>query len=190
MPEHSEETTLVTGGPGILSRLAQIGRRTENIDRWANYVGVVFTILLMLMTVFQVVSRAVFGHPFKGYIDAEEMMMALMVFLSLAYCQLKGDNIRYETLMTKVFKDGRGYHAIEAVYLFIAFVGFAMIAIYSMNSSIYALATNDVTLTTHWPIWPFKLSAAIGSVFLCLRFLAQIVQNVNQAIGAKVTEKT
>ena len=162
-------------------------RWSEAVDTWLNYLGMVFIILLMMMTLVNVTGRLVLNLPFKGYIDAEEMMMALLVFLSLAYCQLKNGNIRFELFMTKVLKGGRVYHLVEIIYLLIALISFAMIAIYSLQTSIHAYVIGDVTPTVHWPIWPARFGAAIGSIFLCVRLIIQIIQNATWAVvGTKL----
>jgi len=143
-----------------------------------------FIILLMLMTLVNVIGRLpLLNRPFKGYIDAQQMMMALLVFLSLAYCQLKKGNIRFELFMTKVLKEGRAYHLAEVFYLLIALTGFAMIAIYSLQTAIHSFVIGDVTPSVHWPIWPAQLGTAIGSIFLCVRLIIQIIQNATWAVA-------
>jgi len=155
---------------------------SEAVDTWLNYLGMVFIILLMLMTLLNVTGRLLFNWPFNGYIDAQEMMMALLVFLSLAYCQLKDGNIRFELFMTKVLKGGRTYHLVEVFYLLIALTGFVMIAVYSLQMAIHSYVIQDVTPSVHWPIWPARLGTAIGSIFLCIRLLIQITQNTTWAV--------
>ena len=164
------------------STIASMLTWSEAVDTWLNYMGMVFIILLMLLTLINVAGRLLFNWPFKGYIDAQEMMMALLVFLSLAYCQLKNGNIRFELFMTKFLKGGRTYHMVEVFYLLIALTGFVMIAVYSLQTAIYSLVIQDVTLSAHWPIWPARLGTAIGSIFLCIRLLIQITQNATWAV--------
>ena len=117
------------------------------------------------------------------------MMMALLVFLSAAYCQLKNGNIRFEMFMTDVLKGGRPYHIAEVIYLLISLFGFGMIAIYSFGVAVHAFTIKDVTMTIHFPIWPAMFGAAIGSIFLCIRLLFQLVQHGTWAVlGAKTAQ--
>ena len=176
----------VVKGTGVTRRSSPftfILRRSEAVDTWLNYFGMAFIILLMLMTLVNVAGRLLLNRPFKGYIDAEEMMMALLVFLSLAYCQLKKGNIRFELFMTKVLKEGRTYHLAEVFYLLIALLGFALIAVYSLQTAIHSYVIGDVTPSVHWPIWPARLGTAIGSIFLCVRLIIQIIQNAAWAVA-------
>ena len=176
--------TIVQGTSAIRrsSTFASILGWSEAIDTWLNYLGMVFIILLMTMTLFNVTGRLLFNWPFKAYFDAQEMMMALLVFLSLAYCQLKNGNIRFELFMTKVLKGGRTYHLVEVCYLLIALTGFVMIAAYSLQTAIHSFIIQVVTPSVHWPIWPARLGTAIGSIFLCVRLLIQITQNTIWAV--------
>lgn len=187
MEERKEDSQITTRRRS--SPLVRIVGGSEYIDTWLNYFGMVFTMLLMVLTVYNVTARWVFNSPFKGYIDAEEMLMALLVFLSAAYCQLKGGNIRFEMFMTGVLKGGRAYHAVEVIWLLISLLGFAMIAIFSLRTAIHAYSIGDVTMTAHWPIWPAMFGAAIGSIFLCVRLLIQTVQHSAWTVlGTKVAK--
>jgi TRAP-type C4-dicarboxylate transport system permease small subunit len=160
------------------STFSSIVAWSEAVDAWLNYAGMVFIMLLMLLTLYNVAGRLLFNSPFRGYIDAEEMMMALLVFLSLAYCQQKSGHIRFELFMTRVLRRGFSYHLAEAAYLIIALIGFTLIAVYSLQAAIHSYTIQDVTPTVHWPIWPAQLGTAIGSIFLCIRLVIQTAQSV------------
>ncbi|MFH0914480.1 MAG: TRAP transporter small permease [Chloroflexota bacterium] len=160
------------------------------MDTWLNYIGVTFTILLMLMTVVNVTGRYVFNWPLKAYVDIMEMMMVLLVFLCLAYCQMKGGQIRFELFMTRVLKGGRPYHLMEVFNLLLSLVAFGIIAFYSAKSTINAYIVGDSTLTVYLPTWPFRMGAAIGSIALCLRLLVLLIQNVAWAAAGAPAEPT
>lgn len=165
-------------------------RKTEQVDAGLNYCGMTFTCLLMAVTAVNVIGRQVFNTPLQGYIDAEEMLMALLVYLSMPYCQLKDGNIRFELFMIKVLKPGRMYHTVEALFLLMALAGFAIIAFYTTTTALYAYVSHDVTATTHWPIWPARMGVALGSIFLCIRLAIQCIQNIADAVaGTKVTKE-
>jgi TRAP-type C4-dicarboxylate transport system permease small subunit len=152
------------------------------IDKWLNYVGVSFTVLLMLMTVINVAGRYLLNSPVRAYVDSMEMMMALLVFLCLAYCQWKGGHIRFELFMTQVLKSGRRYYLVESVNSLLAASGFALIAIYSLKTAIHAYVIHDVTIGVYLPIWPAKMGVALGSIFLFVRFTMQILSSLTKAV--------
>ena len=160
------------------------------VERWLGYLGMIFLIGLMAMVVFEVVARYVFNRPMHGYIDIMEMMMVLLVFLTLAYCQREGGHIRMELFMTRVLRGGRRYHLAEFFHLLISLAGFGIIALFAVVETLHAREVGDSTMTIYLPTWPVRLLAAIGAIFLCLRFILQMVQSLREvAVGVKRTER-
>ena len=158
------------------------------VERWLGYLGMIFLIGLMAMVVFEVVARYVFNRPMHGYIDIMEMMMVLLVFLTLAYCQREGGHIRMEIFMTRVLRGGRRYHLVEFFHLLISLAGFGIIALFAVVETLHAREVGDSTMTIYLPTWPVRLLAATGAIFLCLRFILQMVQSLREvAVGVKRT---
>jgi len=148
------------------------------LERWLGYLGMGFLVGLMVMVVFEVSARYIFGMPLKGYIDIMEMMMAVLVFLSLAFCQAEGGNIRMELFMDKVLKNGRRYWAVETFHLLTAAVGFGVIAVYSCTNALNAYRVGDATMSIHLPIWPARVLVAVGAAVLFIRFILQLIQSL------------
>ena len=152
-------------------------RGFDTVERWLNSIGVVFTILLMFMVVTQVTARYLFNSPLVGYIDIMQMLMVPLVFLCIAYCQREGGHIRVEVFMTRVLKGGRRYHLFESLLLFLSLAAFGIIAFYSVKDVVDAYKIGDTTLNIFFPIWPVMTIVAIGAIFLCIRFLVQLIRN-------------
>jgi len=157
----------------------------ENVDGWfataenlLNYGGMLVIIALITMVVIQVTGRYIFNHPVQGYIDIMEMMMAVLVFLTMALCQREGGHIRMDMFMEKVLKGGLRYKINEFIQLVVSLVGFAVIAIFSVIGAINASNIGDTTMTVFIPTWPARALVALGSVFLCFRFIIQMLQSV------------
>jgi len=183
------------------SPLDYTDRGFSAVERWLSYFGMVCLIGLMGMVVVEVVVRYA-SHllikggmdiglrPIHGYIDIMMMMMVALVFLTLAYCQREGGHIRMEIFMTRVLKGGRRYHLTEFFHLLISLVAFAMIAFFSVKEVFHAYNIGDVSLTVYLPTWPARMLMAIGSIFLCLRFILQMFQSLSKVVvGVKRTEQ-
>jgi len=156
------------------------------LERWLSYFGLIFLIGLMLMVVVEVVARYIFNKPVHGYIDIMEMMMAILVFLTLAYCQREGGHIRMEIFMTRGLAAGRPYFTAELFHVTLSLLGFAIIAYFSITEAIHAYDINDRSMTLLWPTWPAKSLISVGAIFLCLRFVVQLFQYAGKVIsGAK-----
>jgi len=175
---------------GRSSLLGYADRGFGAIERWLGYLGMTFLIGLMVMVVFEVVARYVFGNPIVGYIDIMEMMMAVLVFLTLAYCQREGGHIRLELFMTRVLKGGRRYHRIEFFHLLLSLACFAVIAFSSLKGALHAYTVGDVSNVLYWPLWPSRMLVAIGAIFLCVRFILQMFHSLSQVVvRVKKTEQ-
>lgn len=164
------------------SPLDNTDRGLGTIGAWLAYAGVVCLIGLMGMVVFEVVARYLFNKPFQGYIDIMEMMMVALVFLTLAYCQRTGGHIRMEIFMSRVLVGGRRYYVAEFFHLFVSLVGFGIIAYFAVNEIFHAYEIGDVTMTVRLPTWPARITMALGSIVLCLRFILQMSQSARYVV--------
>jgi C4-dicarboxylate transporter DctQ subunit len=151
------------------------------IETVINYAAVILILFLMFFTTFGVAARYVFNRPFAGHVDVPEMVMAVVVFMALAYTQRTDGHIRIELFVTRVLK-GRLYHVVESLTLLLSVAVFVLITVYSFRSALDALAVGDVTPAIYWPTWPAKLCVPVGSFFLCVRFTIQLLQHLAQAV--------
>ena len=172
--------------PNRWAHVLYIEKTVSVIETCLNYLGMAVLIGLALMVVVQVTARYVFKSPILGYIDLMELMMASLVFLTIPYCQREGGHIRVELFLNRVFKGKRSYYLFETFLLILSLAGFGLIAYFSVKSTLNAYSVGDSTLAAYLPTWPTRMFVAIGSIFLCIRFIIQIIQNTTLAIfGSK-----
>ncbi len=166
-----------TGGTtsGRSPTFDNIERGFSAAERWLSYLGLVGLLGLMGMVVAEVVGRYIFNSPIPGYIDYMEMMMTVLVFLTLAYCHKQGGHIRMEIFMTRVVKGGRPYDLLEIFHSMVSLAAFAALAYYMSGKAIEAYVIHDIALAIALPTWPAKSLIAIGAIFLCLRFIINII---------------
>ena len=189
-----ERTEEVAGSKASASGRSSTLDYTEKgfsaVERWLSYLGLICLIGLMGMVVFEVIARYAFNRPFQGYIDVMEMMMAALVFLTLAYCQREDGHIKMEVFMTRVLKGGRRYYATESFHLLVSLIGFAIIAFFSTDQVLHAYNIGDVSMTIHLVTWPARALVAIGAIYLCLRFIMQLVQSLTKVVvGGEKSEQ-
>jgi C4-dicarboxylate transporter DctQ subunit len=162
-----------------------LDRGNTRIETILNVVGVVFILILMLFTASEIVGRYVFTYPIPGYVEDVELIMAAIVFLGIGYTQRVGAHIRMDIVITRI--KGRFYYIAEAISLLLGLIGFGIICISSFQSTLDAYQVGDVTEYLYTPTWPSKLCVPVGSFFLCIRFIIQIIRNIAQAVvGAEI----
>ena len=150
-----------------------ICRAHDAVEGWLNWGAGIVIIGLGLMTVIQVGMRATYKAP-SGVIEISELMLVAIIFFAIAYTQTVRGHVRLELFIDMV--RGRKRHLIEALYLVVFLVVFGIITVQSGKSAWIALKVGDVHGDIlKVPVWPAKAAVALGSGFLSLRFLRQMI---------------
>ena len=180
----AENTQLANGQTPAWKRsslLRVIDGNIRHIEDWLNLASVFIIMFLMFFATTEIVGRYLFNSPVPGHVEIVELIMAGVVFFGIAYTERVGGHVRMELFVTRVLK-GRSYHIAEALtaalYLFV----YVFILIYTFKASVFAFQIGDNTAYLYWPTWPSKFAVPLGSFFLCIRFLIEIIQHVAQAI--------
>jgi len=149
------------------------------IENWLNFSSVYVIMFLMFFATAEIIGRYVFNSPIPGHVEIVELIMPVIVFLGIAYTERVGGHIRMELFVTRVLH-GRGYHLAEAVTASLSLLAYAFIMFYSFKATLFSYEVGDNTAYLYWPTWPSKLAVPIGCLFLCLRFLIEIIQHLGQ----------
>ena len=157
-----------------------VERWVSRPEDWLNLAGVSLIVVTMFITVADVVGRYFFNSPIFGIVDVIEVSMAGIVFLGLAYTFRVGAHIRVEFFVGML--KGRAYHLVNSFTLFLSLVILAVTFISSLQFTINSFATGDITPQLWLPVWPAKLCLSIGSFFICLRLMIQLIQHLSQVI--------
>ena len=174
---HAPKQALTTPWPTVNA----IDRAMRKADVFLNLICVSLIMFLMFFAAGEIVGRYFFNSPIPGHVEIVELMMVGIVFLGLAYTQLKDGNIRMQ-ILEKRFFSGRAFHLAEATILLLSLFVFAMITWASYETALEAYDYGDVTSYILWPTWPFRMCIPLGCFFLCLRLAMQLVQRITAAI--------
>lgn len=137
---------------------------------------------LMLFTVLDVAMRYFFNAPFRGSLEATEFSMALIVFLSLAYCGWQGGHIAVD-----LFESYLRAPALRLLPSAMALIGAGLFGLIAWQLVVETShAWSQVSNMLRVAYWPFKLVAAFGSALFALVLL---IQGVDAARGARKLEK-
>lgn len=164
------------------STLRFIEGNMRHIEDWLNLASVFIIMFLMFFATTEIVGRYIFNTPVPGHVEIVELIMAGVVFFGIAYTERVGGHVRMELFVTRVLK-GRAYHTAEAITAALSLFVYIFILIYTFKASVFAFQMGDNTAYLYWPTWPSKIAIPLGSLFLCIRFLIEIIQHVSQAIS-------
>jgi TRAP-type C4-dicarboxylate transport system permease small subunit len=147
---------------GVESRFYPIARFVDRIT-W------VFLFIMMLMTMADVLLRKFSNLSILGTVELTELMMIIVVFSSLAECQVGDGHIKVD-LVLKRFSP-------KVQSIFDVFTQFVCFALFSMMSlAIWQHANRmkewgEVTIDLALPLYPFIYVAVIGCALLALVLL-------------------
>lgn len=147
-----------------------------------NLTSVFIIMFLMFFATAEILGRYLFNAPIRGHLEIVELIMAGVVFFGIAYTQRVGGHVRMELFITRVLK-GRAYHTAEAITILLSLFVYMFITFYSFKATLYSYIIGDTTTYIYWPTWPSKLAIPLGSFFLCIRFVIQLIQHLSQAIA-------
>ena len=155
--------------------------KLNTIEDWLNLASVFIIMFLMFFATTEILGRYLFNSPVPGHVEIVELIMAGVVFFGISYTERVDGHVRMELFVTRVLK-GRSYHIAEVITSTLSLFVYLFILIYSFKATVFAFQIGDNTAYLYWPTWPSKLAIPIGSFFLCVRFIVEIIQHVPQAI--------
>ena len=151
---------------------------THHLSRWIRLVSEVMLFLMMFFVFADVIGRYIIHKSIKGDIEIQELMMVLIVFLALPYCQLEKVHIFVELLVNRL--KGRLKAILESLtYL----IGFGVIVILTWQLGLRSLTQiisplpekTDMLLI---PLSPFMLVATIGLALFGVEWLIDLIHSI------------
>jgi C4-dicarboxylate transporter, DctQ subunit len=149
-------------------------------DKWLSKVEDGFTLIaalaifvLMILGVWQVIGRTVFGAPIRGYIDMVELSMATFTFMAIAYCQRLGGHVRMDLFVRMVH--GRARWLMEFMTSVLPLLLVAVLIYFSWEHFIRAYDSGDSTIDMEYRVWPSKLIVPVSFSLLFLRMSIQTI---------------
>jgi TRAP-type C4-dicarboxylate transport system permease small subunit len=137
--------------------------------RWLSLAAGWVLVLLLGYTVLDVALRYFFNAPFRGSLEFTQFLMALIVFLGLAYCGWTGGHVAVD-ILERPLSGRRG----RFIGVFLALISAALFAAIAWFTVEEAIATQRrLSNMMRWPYWPFLLVAALGSAVYAATLLVQ-----------------
>ena len=182
MGQDAEATNGQTPAWKRFSLLRTIEGKIRIIEDWLNLFSVFIIMFLMFFATAEILGRYLFNSPVPGHVEIVELIMAGVVFFGIAYTERVGGHVRMELFVTRVLK-GRAYHIAEVLTATLSLFVYIFILVYSFKASVFSYQIGDNTAYLYWPTWPSKIAIPLGSFFLCIRFVIEIIQHSCQAIA-------
>ena len=147
-----------------------------------NFVSAFLIMAMMLLVVTNVAGRYVLNITVHGTLEITEFIMVAVVYFSLAHTQAIKAHIRVELLFGIISR------RTKIVFELITYVfGLAVFVLMTWQTGLSFLDSWEYLEETDgyisFPIYPAKLAIPIGCLFVCLRFVADIIDAIKQLAG-------
>lgn len=146
----------------------------------ACFVGMLFAVPLMLLTVADVVGRAFFDKPIPGSFELSEYMLSVLILLGAAYTQQVKGHVGVDFL-TKRFPPR--LQALCSVLTTMACLFIVSILVW--QGYVDAMQERAVSDQLRIPQWPFKMLVAVGGALLWLEFSVDLASNLKRLSGGQ-----
>ncbi|MEM7194939.1 MAG: TRAP transporter small permease [Pseudomonadota bacterium] len=159
----------------LLSRLDQLLFKLESV---LILLGGLAVFSLMVLAVWSVTGRNLFGAPLPGYVDWIEQAMPLIAFMGIAYAQRTGGHIRMDMFIGML--KGRALWLVELVsvcLMLLLVLALVYGSYFHFERSFDFSAprwSRDSSMDIALPLWPTKIIVPIAFAVLGLRLLLQI----------------
>ena len=129
------------------------------------YIGSSMIALMMLLTVADVIARGFFNRSVQGSYELSEFMLVIVVFFSMAGCQLLKGHITIDLVVSRFPRRTRDI--IDSI-MYVIFL--MMFCVFTWVLTDYAIREigGDISGMLHIPVFPFIFIAALGSALFSL----------------------
>ena len=136
------------------------------------YIGSSMIALMMFLTVADVIARGFFDKSVYGAYELSEFMLVIVVFFSMAGCQLFKGHITIDLVVSRFPQRARDI--IDSI-MYVVFL--IMFCIFTWVLTDYAIREigGDISGMLHIPVFPFIFMAALGSALFSLVILMHLL---------------
>jgi len=163
------------------SKSSHSSEKTVNaLSHFANSIGMVVLVLMMLLTVADVFLRFGFNEPILGTVELSEYMMVAVVYLALPLCAVRERNVRVEILAVRLPPKLLAF--VDVITCFLSLGILALITWQGFLEFNDMFRVKRVSNMLSVPAYPFHLILAVSSLILCGVLLIKLIQIAREAV--------
>lgn len=155
-------------------------RISSALSRWGNWIAGGTLVAIMLITVGNILSRAVWV-PLAGLAEGVGFLAAIVAALALGYTQIRRGHVALDIVVSRFSPQARA--VINTIGYFISMVLFGLIAwqVARLAGHYWEIGSMSVSL---WNLafFPFVYVVALGCALLSLVLLVDFLKSLTQAV--------
>ena len=130
-----------------------------------------------------IAGRYVFNRPVDGTLEIGQLVLASVVFFSLAYAQMENAHIRVTAALRILPRNWQ--EKFETTILAVGFLMMILMAWKSLPFALESFEMREVHMSVDVPIWPTKFIFFFGWCILGLQFLLEFLNRVLGKSGSE-----
>ena len=134
-----------------------------------------------------ITGRYLFNRPVDGTLEIGQLMLASVIFFSLAYTQKEGAHIRVTAVLKTLPQ--RWQDRFESAILAIGFLIMIIMAWQALPFALESFHMREVHMSVDVPIWPTKFIFFVGWCILGLQFLLEFLDRVLPKSGSEKNQR-
>ncbi|HHT47415.1 MAG TPA: TRAP transporter small permease [Firmicutes bacterium] len=143
-------------------------------------IALLFTVLMMFVTVGDVVARSFFNKPIPGIFELTRYALAVIVFTSLGWSQMSKVHIAINLFVSRL--SALWQNGIDTFNYLLAFITF-VISFWQMVAYTIRLFNYDVVTTVlRVHVYPWVLISAVGILFFALALFLDLADAINRLV--------
>lgn len=155
-----------------------MGQRISRIMNLANSTAKVMLLVLMILGSVDVIGRYTFNKPVWGTFEFNQILLAGIVFFSLAYTLAVGGHIKVDLVVSRLHP--RVQAAIDFFTSFLMLILFALLAWQSAIIAIRYWKAGRLVSLILINAAPFQGFVTLGALLLCLELIVQMIHYAGQ----------
>ena len=152
----------------------------HRLTHWAFSLGMVWVLVMMILTAFDVGLRYTFSSPLPGTLELSEIMLALFGMLGMAYTEKMDANVKVEILekvlpekVIMIFKSITHLLSLSIILL-LTWQSWVM----GIEEYHYKTATDTLGV----PLYPFHFLLSVASFILAVELFVKMVNSIHRLI--------
>jgi TRAP-type mannitol/chloroaromatic compound transport system permease small subunit len=149
----------------------------HRLTHWAFSAGMIWVLVMMVLTAVDVTGRYLFSAPVKGSLELSEFMLAVFGMLGMAYTQQMGANVKVR--MLEKFLPRRAVLALDSL-TFALSLGVILLLVYQswvMGIEEYHYGTVSDSLGV--PLYPFHFLLSLSCLVLAIELLVSLINSLH-----------
>lgn len=128
---------------------------------------------ILALTVADITRRSVFNNPVPGTVEVTSLVLVVVVFLGVAHSEDLGDHISVDLLYVRAGERLKAVMDVIADILSVGVLGLLAFQLY--HFTLRQIASGANTPVLRWPVWPFVVIAALGSLGYAVAIAMKLV---------------